>query len=130
MKKNISKKVLKEFGLLIGFVFPIIIGWILPALGGHSFRIWTLWIGIPSLILSVSKPDFLYYPYRACMILGYILGWLNSRIIIGALFFFILQPISLVMKIFGHDPLRLKKNNQKSFREVKINHKIDLKKIF
>ena len=86
MKNRIPKKILREFGYLIGFAFPFIIGWILPSLGGHSFRTWTLWISVPSLILAISRPELLLYPYKAWMKLGNILGWLNSRIILGLVF--------------------------------------------
>ena len=130
MKKKISKKILREFGLLIGLLFPILIGWILPGLGGHPFRLWTLWIGIPSLIIAISRPEILFYPYKAWMKLGLILGWLNSRLILMLVFLIVLQPIALIMRIFGHDPLRTKKTVQKSYREVKTYQKINLKKIF
>ena len=130
MKNDIPKKTLREFGFLIGFIFPFLIGWILPLIGGHSFRIWTLFISIPSIILAISKPRLLIYPYIAWMKLGHILGWVNSRIILGLVFLIILQPIALIMRIFGHDPLRTKKFAQKSYREIKTNRKVNLKKIF
>ena len=130
MKNNIPKKTLREFGFLIGIAFPFLIGWALPFIGGHSFRIWTLWLGIISLILAVSKPILLLYPYIAWMKLGHILGWLNSRIILGLVFLIVLQPIALIMRIFGHDPLKTKKLVQKSYRENKTNQEINLKKIF
>ena len=130
MKKNINNKILREFGFLISFVFPILIGWILPAFGGHSFRSWTLWISLPALILASIRPGLLFYPYKAWMNLGYILGWINSRIILGLVFLIVLQPIALIMRIFGHDPLKTKKLAQKSYRENKTNQKINLKKIF
>ena len=130
MKNHIPKKTLREFGFLIGFIFPFLIGWIFPLIGGHSFRIWTLFISIPSIILAFTKPILLLYPYRAWMKLGHILGWVNSRIILGLVFLIVLIPISLVMKSIGHDPLRTKKFSQKSYREIKTNHKVNLKKIF
>ncbi len=130
MKDNINRKILREFGFLISVFFPFLIGWILPAFVGHPFRFWTLWISLPALILALTKPILLFYPYKAWMKLGHILGWINSRIILGMVFFIVLQPIALLMKSFGHDPLRLKKSNQKSYKENKINHKINLKKIF
>ena len=46
MKIYIAKKQLREFGFLIGFGLPISIGWIIPSLGGHGFRGWTLWVAI------------------------------------------------------------------------------------
>ena len=130
MKKGISKKILTEFGLIIAFVFPTLIGWILPKLLDHSFRIWTLWISIPALILAITRPSLLYFHYKAWMKIGHILGWLNSRIILWFVFVFILQPIALVMRIIGHDPLKIKDLGQKSYREIKTNQKINLKKIF
>ena len=130
MKNNISKKTLREFGFLIGIVFPFLIGWALPLISGHSFISWTLWLGIISLILAISKPRLLMYPYRAWMKLGHILGLVNSLIILGLVFLIVLQPIAFIMKIFGHDPLRTKKFSQKSYRELKTNHKVNLKKIF
>ena len=130
MKNHISKKTLRAFGFLIGFTFPFLIGWILPLIGGHSFRTWRLFISIPSLILAVTNPSHLLYPYKAWMKLGHILGWLNSRIILGLVFLIVLQPIALIMRIFGHDPLKTKNLEQKSYREVKTNQKINLKKIF
>ena len=129
MRNPINKKILREFGLLIGVVFPFLIGWALPSLGGHPFRIWTFWIGFPFLISAILRPGLLFYPYKLWMRLGYILGWINSRIILGLVFLIVLQPIALIMRILGHDPLRMKKVSQKSYREIKTN-KINLKKIF
>ena len=130
MEKTISQKTLREFGFVLAFAFPFLIGWFLPYVKGYSFRSWTLLISLPSLILTILRPKLLFYPYKAWMKLGHILGWLNSRIILGIVYLLVLLPIALIMKIFGHDPLRMKKLSMKSYRETKINHKINLKKIF
>ena len=130
MRNHIPKKTLRQFGYLICFTFPFLIGWFLPWLGGHSFRVWTLFISMPAGILGILRPGLLLYPYIAWMKLGHILGWVNSRIILGLVFLIVLQPIALIMRILGHDPLRTKKFTQKSYREIKTNHKVNLKKIF
>ena len=130
MKVSISKKQLREFGFVIGFGFPILIGWIIPTFGGHTFRGWTLWIAIPFLIIGILKPSLLFYPYEVWMKLGLALGWINSRIILGLVFLIILQPIALIMKIIGYDPLRSKKSNKKTYKEKKDSHKINLTRIF
>ena len=129
-RSSITKKQLREFGILIGFGFPILLGWIIPAINGHFFRYWTLWIGIPSLSLSILKPYFLLFPYKAWIMLGYSLGWLNSRIILGLVFVFVLQPIALIMKIFDYDPLKKKKRKNITYRENIEDHLVDLKRIF
>ena len=129
-KSSISKKVLREFGILIGFCFPFIIGWLFPAMGGHPFRVWTLWLGIPFLILSLLKPFLLYYPYQIWMLLGHYLGWINSRIIFGLVYIILVIPIALVMKTLKYDPLRKNRCDKKSYRENIKDRKIDLTRIF
>ena len=131
MKESISKKQLREYGFLIGFGFPIIIGWLIPFINGDFFRVWTLFISIPFLIIGILKPSLLFYPYKTWMLIGVALSWINSRIILGLIFLFVLLPISLIMKIFGYDPLRKKnKGNEISFREPKIDYEVNLNRIF
>jgi len=131
MKKSfISKKVLREFGLLIGFGLPFLIGWLLPTILGHSLRLWTLWISIPFLFLGIFKPHSLFYPYKFWMKMGHVLGWINSRIILSLVFILVLLPIAFIMKLFSYDPLRRKKGDQNSYREKKENYIINLRKIF
>ena len=129
-KKQIPTKILKDFGVLIGFCFPIIIGFFIPFLTGHSFRTWTLFIGITSLFLSYVYPKSLYFPYKIWMKLGYVLGWINSRVILAIVFFLVLLPISIVMKLFGYDPLKTKKSFDSTYKIDKKTYKIDLKRIF
>ena len=130
MKETISKKQLREFGLLIGFGFPILIGWILPLLFGHEFRAWTLCIGIPGLILGLIAPRLLRYPYKGWMALGHTLGWVNSHVILGLVFIVVLQPIAYIMRFTGYDPLKRRRKGEKTYRENRQNHRIDLTRIF
>lgn len=126
-----SLRQLREFGLLIGIVFPVLLGWLLPALHGHPFREWTLWIGIPALALGIAWPRGLAQPYRGWMALGHGLGWINSHLILGAVYVLVLQPIALLMRSLGHDPLRRRRDNAAaSYREVRPNHDVNLRRIF
>ena len=130
MKNKTSKKQLREFGLLIGFAFPIMIGYFIPLIHREYFKVWTLFISIPFLTLGIFKPNQLLYPYKAWMKIGLILGWINSRLILGLVFLLVLLPISLIMRLLGYDPLKIKNIKKNSYREDKINHKIDLNKLF
>ena len=130
MKEVISKKELKNFGILIGISIPIFWGWIFPKIFGHNFREYTIWIGLSILFLSLFKPKILYYPYKFWMFFGNIMGIINSHIILGLVFIFIVQPISILMKFTGYDPLRKNlKKVEKTYRE-KVNYVNDLTKIF
>ena len=130
MNNHIPKKTLRQFGFLICFTFPFLIGWFLPLLVGHPFRVWTLFISLPAGILGILKPGLLLYPYKAWMKLGHILGWLNSRIILGLVYITILLPISMIMRLFGYDPLKINKQKKVTYKEDKTNYSINLKKIF
>ena len=130
MKEIISKKQLREFGLLIGFGFPLLIGWLIPALMGHEFRAWTLWVGFIGLLFGINSPRLLYYPYKFWIKLGLTLGWFNSRIILGLVYIIILLPIAFVMRLFGYDPLRTKQSEEKTYRENRKEQQTDLTRIF
>ena len=131
MKETISKKQLREFGILIGSGFPFLLGWLLPLLFGHGFRIWTIWIGTPGLILGLTAPRLLFYPYKVWMAFGNILGQINSHIILGLVFILVLQPIAFIMRLTGYDPLRMRrKGGGGTYRENKKTHQTDLTRIF
>lgn len=130
MSENYSKKQLRNFGILIGLFFPIILGYVLPTFFGDEFKIWTLVIAIPSLFLSLISPNLLFYPYKYWIKIGDILGWVNSRLILGIIFIVILLPIAFFMQIFGYDPLKKKIKNVKTFKDYKKSQKIDLTRIF
>ena len=130
MKEIISKKQLREFGLLIGFGFPFLIGWLIPALTGNGLRSWTLWVGFLGLLIGLTSPKLLYYPYKFWMELGLILGWVNSRIILGFVYMIVLLPIAFIMRLIGHDPLRTKRKGEKTYREKRKDHRKDLTRIF
>ena len=129
-KDSISKKQLREFGFIIGLGLPIIIRWIIPSIYGHLFLSWSLFVGGAALIIGVLKPMLLFYPYKLWIKIGFLLGWINSRLILGFIFIIILQPIALVLKIVRYDPLKKSKNNDISYRENKESHKVNLTKIF
>ena len=130
MKEIISKKQLREFGLVIGFGFPILIGWLLPSIFGHEFRAWTLWVGFLGLPIAITSPRLLYYPYKFWMKLGLTLGWFNSRIILGLVYMIVLLPIAFIKRLVGYDPLRTKLNGEKTYREKRKDHQTDLTRIF
>ena len=81
------------------------------------------------IICGILKPALLFYPYKFWMKLGHVLGWVNGKVILGLVFIFVVQPIAIIMKSFGYDPLK-KKTNNTTYREIRSNFKIDLRKIF
>ena len=130
MNKSITNKELRKFGLIVGIIFPLLLGLIIPLIRGHAFNEWTLFVGIPLLITGILKPRLLNLPYKFWIYLGNYLGWINSRLILGSVFIFILIPTSILMRFFHYDPLRIKRVGKKSYRENIEDRIIDLTKIF
>ena len=127
---SVSKKQLREFGILLGIVFPVVFGWLIPALKGHHALIWPFVIGIPSLTLGLIAPRLLQWPYQGWMKLGHVLGWINGHLILGVVFLFVLQPIAYVMRLTGYDPLKRKRPGLQSYREQPKHKLVDLTRIF
>ena len=131
IKMKNTKKKLREFGYLIGFGLPIIFGFLIPFLSGHPFRVWSLFISFPILFLGLFSPYKLNLLYNSWMRLGHMLGWINSRLILGIVFLLVLQPLAILMRFFSYDPLRKKKDqNALSYREIKDEIETDLNRIF
>ena len=130
MNKKVTFKKLREFSLLFGLLFPIFFGWFIPKLSGFGFLSWTIIFGIAIIVVGLIKPNLLSIPYKLWISLGNKLGWINSQIILGIVFIVILQPIAYLMKINGYDPLRKKRFNKKTYREIRKNYSVDFTKIF
>ena len=101
-----SLKQLRQFGWLMGGVFGIITFWPL-VFRGEGIRIWAFIIAGVFGLLGTVFPNGLKPVYRAWMIFGEKIGWVNSRILLGLLFYGMLTPISLVMMLLGKRPLQL-----------------------
>ena len=112
----------KSFGFLFFLVFALIAFW--PIINGHPIRIWAIPFSILFLILGIINSKLLT-PFKYLWIkLGEILGLIISPIIMSVIYFFIITPIGLFMRIIGKDILGLKFNNNKSYwvkRLSKIN---------
>jgi len=103
MKKNLPEK---KFGILFGFIFLIISFW--PIFFGSNFRLWSLIIAIIFFAITFLKP-LLFKPFNKIWIkFGEILGLIIAPIIMALVYFIILTPISLIVRIFGKDLLGLK----------------------
>jgi hypothetical protein len=98
-------KPLRSFGLLVGGIFALISVW--PAIGrGQPPRLWSLILGGMLIVLACVRPQGLAQVYRLWMTMGEILGWINTRILLGLIFYGIFTPLGLLMRLRGKDPMR------------------------
>ena len=52
--------------------------------------------------------------YTTWMKIGHGIGWVNTRIILGVLFYVIVLPMGLIMRLFGKDPMARKRDESAS----------------
>lgn len=101
-----TAKELRSFGLLMGGVFLIVAVWPL-VLRGDSIRVWAILIAGFFGTMGILFPKGLEPIHRVWMKIGEKLGWINSRIILGILFFGLFTPMAFIMWVLGKRPLQL-----------------------
>jgi|TARA_B100001540_G_scaffold293873_1_gene293345 hypothetical protein len=113
MNSQISKSSNKSFGIVFFIVFLIIAFY--PLFYEGSLRIWSLIISITFLILGLTNSKVLTPLNNIWISFGIILGKVISPLIMGIIFFFVVTPIGVFMRIIGKDLLNLKFTKQKSY---------------
>ena len=106
IRNTMDKKTLRRFGMTMGIAF-LVISLLILAKSKHI--LWqTSIISALFFILGLIFPGSLKLVYVLWMRLAFILGWVNTRIILFVLFYLIFTPIGLVIKLTGKDLLERK----------------------
>ena len=101
-----DRKTLVTFGLLVGGLVAALFGLLFPWLRGRPFPAWPWGLGAVLALWALGAPALLAPVYRAWMAVGAALGWINTRVLLGAVFYLVVTPIGAVMRMTGRDPLR------------------------
>ena len=115
----------KSFGIVFFIVFLIIAFW--PLLNSNEINYWSLTISIIFLILGLANSKILTPLNKIWFKFGILLGNVIAPIVMGIIFFLIVTPTSIIMKLLGKDLLNLKKNNNDSYWIEKNNQKSKMK---
>ncbi len=111
-----SPRDLKKFGLTMAIVLAIL-ATLIFLFGSHPER--ALWLSILSLLFllfAILFPLLLKPLHTFWMGLAFFLGWFVSRILLTILFFMVITPIGLLLRLFGKDLLNLKiEKDKKSY---------------
>ncbi len=109
---NISISSNKSFGIVFFVVFLIVA--LYPLLENESVRLWSIILSAIFLILGMLDSKFLTPLNKIWFKFGILLGSIVSPIVMGVVFFAIVTPTSIIMKILGKNLLNLKKDNKKT----------------
>lgn len=75
-------------------------------------------IGVLIGVLAQFFPRLLRFPYILWMMFAAVLGWVNTRVILGIIFFGMFTPVALFFRMIGKDPLARKFSAKETYRET------------
>ena len=101
------------FGILFFIVFFLVAIW--PLLNSDSIRLWSLAVSFAFLIIAFLKQELLKPLNNSWIKFGEMLGKIISPIVMALIFFLILTPLSLIIRIFGKDLLKIKFSKDNSY---------------
>lgn len=129
-----SPKEIKKFGLVIMVALTIIAAIIYFNSRDLIILAWLLGSGIILLVFAFLLPKVLVPIYKIWMSFAFILGSIISRVILTILFYFIITPIGITIKILGKDILSLKIEREKESywikKEITTDQKEQIRKMY
>ena len=103
----------RSFGIVFFIVFLIIA--LYPLTHNEEIRVWSVITSLIFLFLGLFNSRILTPLNKLWFKFGIFLGKIISPVIIGIIFFLIVTPIGLIMRLLGKDLINLKYNNNKSY---------------
>jgi hypothetical protein len=114
MPISLQKKVIKinkknniTFGIFF-FIFFLIIG-LYPLVSVGVIRIWSIVLSLVFLIITIIRPNLFTFLNRSWIQFGIFLGKIISPIVMGIVFFFVVTPIGILLRILKKDVMGLKR---------------------
>ena len=119
---------IRSFGIVFFIVFLIIA--LYPLINNEGIRIWSIIISLVFLILGLIDSKILSPLNKLWFKFGILLGKIISPLVMGIIFFLVVTPIGILMKILKKDLLNLNYNNNKSYWIEKNEPKSKMKNQF
>ena len=107
----------RNFGLVFFIVFLIVSTW--PLTYEEPIRIWPAIISLIFLILGLMNSKLLTPLNKLWFKFGMILGAIIAPIVMGVIFFLVITPIGLIMRIMGKDLLKKRYDKKKETYWIK-----------
>ena len=118
----------RSFGIVFFVVFLIIATY--PLINGDELRLWSLIISIVFLFLGLVNSKILNPLNNLWFKFGIFLGKIISPLVMGIIFFLVVTPIGLLMRLLNKDLLNLRFNNNSSYWIEKTEQKSKMKNQF
>ena len=106
---NPERKQLRQFAAIWFPAFCALVGWMVGKKTGHWAGVEILWVVCAVVAVAVFLPPPLIRPVFVGLILAtFPIGWVVSHVLLGVIFYGLVTPIGLILRLTGHDPLQLK----------------------
>ena len=128
MEQQIKISSNKSFGIVFFIVFLIIA--LYPMIKDGDIRLWSLILSLIFLILGLINSIILTPLNRLWFKFGIFLGKIVSPIILGIIFFLVVTPTGVLLRLFGKDVINLKYNKNNSYWIKKTGPKSKMKDQF
>ena len=128
MQPKIKLPTNRNFGIVFSIVFLIIALW--PLLKQNDLRLWSLYISGIFFVLGLLNSKLLLPLNKIWFKFGILLGSIIAPIVMGVVFFLVVTPTGLIMKLLRKDLLNLKKNKKETYWLDKDNSNSSLKNQF
>lgn len=103
-----TDRTLRQFGMLCIIIFGMLAGW--RYFKGEA-DVWFIACAAMAFagVVGTALPQFIRPLFVGWMVLAFPIGWLVSHVLFAIIFFGIFWPLGLLLRLKGHDPLKLKK---------------------
>lgn len=108
---------LRKFGFVMAAMVAGLFGLLLPWLFGRTLPLWPWIVAVVIALPALFAPALLAPVHRGWMAVGGVLGWINTRILLAAMFYLVMLPVGLAMRLAGRDPMRRAKAGDPSYRQ-------------
>ena len=97
---------LRNFALIVAGMVVLFFGALVPWLWSWRFPAWPWYVAGSLVAWGLAAPLSLRLPHRLWMALGHGLGWVNTRLLLAIIFYLLITPMGLIMRLLGSDPMR------------------------
>lgn len=113
--RSASDLALKNFAITMSWGIPLFFTLLIPWLFNQPWQIWPFYISAYLLFAAFTWKKLLMPLYVIWMVVASIIGWINTRVILGIIFYIIMLPIGMFLRVSGKLQYQRKPSLQKSY---------------
>ena len=106
---NPERKQLRQFAAIWFPAFCALVGWMVGKKTGHWSGVEIAWVACGVVaVAGCFHPPLIRPIFVGLILVTFPIGWVVSHLLLGAIFYGLVTPIGIILRLTGHDPLQLK----------------------